>query len=232
MIKPRLLDLFCGAGGAAKGYQQAGFYVVGIDNRPMPRYCGDEFIQADALEFVAEHGREFDVIHASPPCQGYSQLRHLPWLKGKRWPKLLDDTCEILIAIGRPWIIENVEGAPLDGFILCGQMFGLPVYRHRKFCTSFFVMTPAHPTHTEVIGHGRMVNDRHKGSLNNSSAAGAWRRQKIITVAGNQFCKADGVSAMQIDWMTKYELTQAIPPAFTLYIGSRLLEAMGVRVCG
>jgi len=224
--RPRLLDLFCGAGGAARGYQNAGFYVVGIDIKPMPRYCGDEFHQADALEYLAKHGAEFDAIHASPPCQGYSRLRHLPWLKDKVYPMLIDKTKDLLKSTGKPWVIENVEDAPLVGIVLCGVMFGLPIYRHRKFETSFFMLQPPHQKHEIVIGYGREINDRKKGSLNNGSARGAWGNQSIITVAGNQFSKADAERALNIDWMIKPELAQAIPPAYTEFIGKQLMEVL------
>lgn len=218
--RPRLLDLFCGAGGAGMGYHRAGFAVVGVDIEPQPRYPF-EFHQADALEFPL-HG--FDVVHASPPCQGYSRLRHLPWLKNRTWPLLIDQMRERLAATGRPWVMENVADAPLQGVTLCGQMFGLPVYRHRLFESSELLLQPRHPRHRFVIGHGRSVNDRRKGSLNNGSARGAWgTAQAIVTVAGGQYRKADGERALGIDWMSKDELSQAIPPAFTEFLGRQLI---------
>jgi len=100
----RLLDLFCGAGGAAKGYYDAGFdEITGVDNRPQPRYPY-RFVLGDALEYVAAHGREFDAIHASPPCQGYSALLCLPWLRGRVYPKLIAPLKPLLQATGRPWV--------------------------------------------------------------------------------------------------------------------------------
>lgn len=222
MSRPRLLDLFSGAGGAGMGYARAGFDVTGVDIKPMPRYPFT-FIQAEALEYLAEHGHEYDAIHASPPCQGYSRLRHLPWLKDRVWPLLIDPCRDLLNASGRPWIIENVEAAPMAGLVLCGRMFGLPTYRHRRFEGSVLLLTQPHQKHDVVIGHGRMVNDRRKGSLNASSSKGAWGQQAIITVAGGQFRKADGERALGIDWMTKDELAQAIPPAYTEYLGRQLL---------
>jgi len=221
----RLLDLFCGAGGAGMGYHRAGFEVTGVDIAPQPRYPF-KFIQSDALEYLAAHGAEYDVIHASPPCQGYSRLRHLPWLKDRVYPMLIDKTRELLDKTGKPWIIENVEDSPLVGITLCGLMFGLNVYRHRKFEMSTFMLQPPHQPHQVVIGSGRMINDRRKGTLNASSSAGAWGKQSIITVAGGQFKKTDGERAMQIDWMTKAELAQAIPPAYTEWIGKQLLAQM------
>lgn len=222
MNRPKLLDLFCKAGGAGVGYARAGFDVVGVDIEPQPRYPF-QFIQADALEYVATHGHEYDAIHASPPCQGYSRLRHLPWLKHKSWPLLIDPCRALLRASGVPYVMENVEDAPLDGLVLCGRMFGLPLFRHRRFESSVLILTPPHEPHDQVIGHGRMVNDRRKGTLNAGSAKGVWGTSRIVTVAGGQFVKADGERAMGIDWMTKDELSQAIPPAYTEFIGRALL---------
>jgi len=205
------------------GYHRAGFVeIVGVDNLPQKNYPFT-FVLGDALEYVAAHGREFDAIHASPPCQAYSRLRHLPWLKGKSWPRLIEPCRDLLNQIGVPWVIENVMDAPLSGAVLCGRMFGLPVYRHRRFESSALILEPAHERHDVVIGRGRMVNDRAKGTLNAGSSSGAWGRQSIVTVAGGQFRKADGERAMDIDWMTKAELAQAIPPAYTEFIGRWLL---------
>lgn len=163
----RLLDAFCGAGGCSVGYHRAGFTeIVGVDIAPQPRFPFT-FVQADALEFLAGvQPGEFDLIHCSPPCQGYSRMRHLPWLKGKEWPKLIEPTRELLCRIGTPWVIENVADAPLDGLILCGGMFPeLKVYRHRRFESSHVILAPAHPRHRQVLGpqqEGRRsyLNDR------------------------------------------------------------------------
>ncbi len=111
----RLLDLFCGAGGCSAGYQRAGFEVAGVDIERQPRYCGDQFIQADALEYLTaliESGgiAEFDAVHASPPCQGYSATKVL---KPVDHPMLIEDTRRLLQASGLPYVIENVPGAPL-----------------------------------------------------------------------------------------------------------------------
>lgn len=224
MSKPVLLDLFCGAGGAARGYQEAGFYVVGVDIKPQPRYAGDEFFQADAMTFPLEG---YDAIHASPPCPGYSRLRFLPWLKGRTWPLLIEPVRERLLNSGKPYIIENVMDAPLKGAWLCGRMFDLPVSRHRRFETNWLMIPPFHRQHGIVIGAGRMLNDRRKGSLN-AGNKGAWGNQSVVTVAGGQFRKADGERALGIDWMRKYELKDAIPPVMTRYIGAQLMRHLEI----
>jgi DNA (cytosine-5)-methyltransferase 1 len=216
--KPILLDAYCGAGGSARGYQLAGFYVVGVDVAPQPRYAGDELHRGDAIEFIRRHGREFDAIHASPPCQAYSRMRHLPWLRDREYPLLIEPTIATLRAIGRPWVLENVEDAPLpSAIILCGTMFGLPTYRHRKFESSVRLLAPPHHKHTVVIGSGRNFNDRRKGN-----AAG------FVTVAGNNTGKAVAARALGIDWMSRAELGQAIPPDYCEFVGRQLLRALGV----
>ena len=173
MNRPRLLDLFCGAGGAARGYMDAGFHVTGVDIKSQPRYIGDAFHQADALEFLAEHGREFDAIHASPPCQGYSIMNNLPWLRNRDYPFLILPTIELLEASGKPYVLENVMGARhgakglakrgleahgLKAGWLCGAMFGLPFYRHRLFASNVFWLAPGHPKH----GAGLVKPNRRK----------------------------------------------------------------------
>lgn len=133
--RPRLLDLFCGAGGAAMGYHRAGFEVVGVDIKPQPRYPF-EFIQYDALGFVASHGKEFDAIHASPPCHEYSTATRHRKNRGITYPDLLPGTQKALRGIGKPYVIENVPGAKAllsDPMLLCGGMFDLGVMRHRYF---------------------------------------------------------------------------------------------------
>ena len=171
----KLLDLFCGGGGAASGYHRAGFdEVVGVDIAPQPRYPF-QFVQADALEYLAEDGHAFDAIHASPPCQGYSIMHNLPWLRGREYPLLLLPTLEMLEGLGKPYVVENVMGARYGSKILkkrgleahglkagwlCGAMFGLPFYRHRLFATNWFWLAPGHPKHKAVIQSGRMLKDR------------------------------------------------------------------------
>jgi DNA (cytosine-5)-methyltransferase 1 len=141
--RPVLIDLFCKAGGCTKGYQRAGFYVVGVDIEPQPNYCGDEFHQADALAFPLD---EADAIHASPPCQAHSSIAKQQ--RARRpgaydHPDLVDATRDRLVAAGVPYVIENVVGAPLLNHVqLCGSSFGLDVRRHRLFECSFPVLAP------------------------------------------------------------------------------------------
>ncbi len=221
--RPLLLDLFCGAGGSAVGYYRAGFDVVGVDIKPQPRFPF-RFIQGDALQPPVDLS-QFAAIHASPPCQAYSRLRHLPWLKDKVYWDSIPPTLEFLESTGLPWVCENVPGSPLQGIELCGQSFGLPVYRHRLFASSVALMCPPHEKHRVVIGHGRMVNDR-RGSLNAGSRAGAWGQGDVVTVTGGQCTKEQAQAALGIDWMTKGEMTQAIPPAYTEFIGRQLIRAV------
>ena len=214
--RPRLLDLFCGAGGAGMGYHRAGFDVTGVDVRPMPRYPF-AFIQADALEYVTEHGHSFDAIHASPPCQAYTSLQAL--YQHVERADLLAPTRDALIEIGRPWVIENVIGAPIhSGVYLCGTMFdGLRVYRHRWFETPFLIFQPFHPRHTMPAYAHRAPDGRSR---------------KEIYMDGDSFASVTGHigvyagPGMGIDWMNGAELSQAIPPAYTKWVGTHLLAAL------
>lgn len=217
MCKPRLLDLFSGAGGAGMGYHRAGFDVVGVDIKPQPRYRGNAFIQGDALEYVAAHGHEFDAIHASPPCQGYSDLKHRT---GKEYPLLIDDMRRLLRQSGKPYVIENVEGAPLDGVMLCGTMFGLRVIRHRLFESSVLISQPFHvKRHPLVFTHDK--RKAHYGKLDQNTS--------FVQVTGGGNCTVENKrAAMGIDWMTNDELNEAIPPAYTEYIGRHLMEVLHV----
>ena len=208
----RLLDLFCGAGGCAVGYHRAGFAeIVGVDLRPQPRYPF-AFVQGDALEYLATHGHEFDAVHASPPCQRYSIGRHIH-ASGERHPDLVAPTRAALERTGRSWVIENVMGAPVEGVMLCGLMFGLRVLRHRIFETSFPCVAPPHPKHP-------------RGNLTNACQGYSTGANGFVCVAGHNFVREAGAKAMGIDWMkTRYELAQAIPPAYTEFVGRRLLAA-------
>mgnify|MGYP003404335115 FL=1 len=215
---PRLLDLFCCAGGAAMGYHRAGFDVVGVDIKPQPHYPF-EFHRADAMTFPIEG---FDAVHASPPCQDHSALKAtMPESHGTGW--MLAATVARLQASGLPWVVENVEGAtmPADTYsiVLCGSSFGLKVRRHRRFATNVFVMTPpcdprAQGLAADVTGHGTQGRE--------------YRRRKALGLPLDT--QADREAAMGIDWMNRDELAQAIPPAYTELIGAQLLSARWARV--
>jgi DNA (cytosine-5)-methyltransferase 1 len=206
MSRPRLLDLFCGAGGAAVGYHRAGFEVVGVDINPQPHYPF-EFHQADAMTYPLDG---FDAIHASPPCQAY--IRSGTVAKDGRHPRLLPPTRERLIEAGIPWVIENVPGAPMRADVqLCGSIFGLAVRRHRWFESSEslspWVLACNHSEPVAgVYGHPHGASGANAGMLPGDLAT--WSR------------------AMGIDWMTTAELADAIPPAYTEWIGTQLLRAV------
>ena len=245
----RLLDLYCGAGGAAMGYWRAGFdEIVGVDTEPQPRYPFD-FVRADALEYLAAHGSEFDAIHASPPCQAYSIMRNLPWLDGREYPALIAPTKAMLDDIGKPWVIENVMGARagskglmkrgleshgLDGGWLCGAMFSRPFFRHRLFATNWLWLAPEHPNHNGRVTVGN--SDKRKGrgvseQIIANPVNSAWRAAHDGVIPLSERTAGTGHSAgwrraaeaMEIDWMKRDELTQAIPPVFTEYIGMLLM---------
>jgi DNA (cytosine-5)-methyltransferase 1 len=209
--RPRLLDLFCGAGGAGMGYHRAGFEVVGVDIEPQPHYPF-EFHQADAMTYPLNG---FDAIHASPPCQAYSAGRNI-WkgrLPENRHPDLVDATRQRLVESGRPYVIENVVGAPLTNYVvLCGDMFGLGVKRHRLFETSFMIWAPpkCRPSHPDffvsVFGGGAKAKRTGRG----------FPKTNVV--------HAEASRAMGIDWMTRDELSQAIPPVYTEWIGHHLYQ--------
>ena len=215
----KLLDLFCGAGGAAMGYSRAGFDdITGVDIAPQKHYHF-RFIQADALEYLAEHGHEYDCIHASPPCQYYSRLRYLPWLRDKVYWRSIPPTRAALQATGKPYVIENVWDAYWDMLTptyICGASLGLSLYRHRCFETCpFSVMAPGHRKHDRIIVPGRASLGKRQHGLN------GWNG-----VAGHQAGLQRHSEIMGIDWMNRAELAQAIPPAYTYHIGRYLLAAL------
>lgn len=217
--KLKLLDLFCGAGGAGYGYFQAGFEVVGVDIKPQKRYPF-EFIQANALEFLGKYGHEFDVVHTSPPCQVYSVTASL---STRDHPDLVGPTREALKATGKPYIIENVPGAPLiNPLMLCGTMFGLRVIRHRLFETVPAIwFSPAACCHWGKATGCESVKGQGTNSLKDYA---------FVTVVGNDYLANEGRMAMGIDWMVKRELSQAIPPAYTKWLGEQIKLKMGVAL--
>jgi DNA (cytosine-5)-methyltransferase 1 len=212
--RPRLLELFCGAGGAAMGYYRAGFDMLGVDIKPQPRYPFP-FVQADALTALDTWNLSgFDAIHASPPCQAYSAMRNM-WNARTDHPDLVAPVRARLTMSGLPWVIENVPGAPMTPLVMmCGSAFGLgiPGYqlrRHRWFEVSgAWFMSPPCQHRGPVIGiygdHGR---DR--------------RRKEGY---GRYFSLGERKQAMGIDWMARDELDLSIPPAYTEYIGGYLID--------
>jgi DNA (cytosine-5)-methyltransferase 1 len=209
MNKPRLLDLFCGAGGAATGYHRAGWDVFGVDCKPQPHYPF-EFIQTEARDFLVGYGHHFDAIHASPPCQSFTAYRRRGAGVGDSYLDLIAETRELLQASGKPWVIENVPGAPLrDSVTLCGSSFGLDVRRHRLF-ESNMPLTGSKCDHSAQTPRFSPATNR--VNLRSTVEVGVWRIPLSVQRA-----------AMGIDWMTLRELSEAVPPAYTEWIGAQIL---------
>ena len=223
-MRPLLLDLYCGAGGAAMGYHRAGFDVVGVDHRPQPSYPFT-FHRADALdvlESIRDGGRWFyeigepAAVHASPPCKRFTVARRVHVVNRptlfEPHDDLLAPTRELLASFGLPDVIENVVGAPMrDPIVLCGSMFGLRVRRHRLFEASWPLrgLRCRHETQPEVVG---VYGD-----------GGAWTR-RAAGGGGRKVAGAEAAEALGIDWTARQpELAQAIPPAYTEHVGKQLL---------
>lgn len=211
MSKPRLLDLFSCAGGAAMGYHRAGFEVVGVDIEPQPNYPFTHHV-GDAIQFVREHGHEYDAIHASPPCQTFTAYRRRGAGVGNAYSNLIPETREALIQSGLPYVIENVEtarGDMVDPVRYCGSSFALDVRRHRLFESNFALLPPAcdHSWQTP-----RFPPATNRTNLRRTVEVGVWR----IPLAVQR-------EAMGIDWMELRELSEAIPPAYTEHIGEQLM---------
>ena len=204
-----LLDLFCGAGGAAWGYFLAGFTVVGVDSNPQPRYPF-RFIRADATTYPLDG---FDALHGSPPCNDHSALSGRVGKHGTGW--MLAHTIDRFRISGRPWVVENVDRADMpDALVLCGTHFGLGadqrvLKRHRRFLTSFDVPDPG-----PCICAGMPI-----GGVYGNGGGGVQTR-------GHKFHAAASRHAMGIDWMNRGELAQSIPPAYTRYIGDAMRKAL------
>lgn len=207
----RILDLFCGAGGASTGYRLAfpDAYIYGIDINPQPNYpfC---FIKGDAMLWAKELLGPFDLIHASPPCQAFSITGNLARAQGKQASTidLLTPLRPLLAASGKPYIIENVRGAPMrDPVTLCGSTFGLGVRRHRLFESNLDLLPHGPCRHKE---QGRPVGVYHV--MNDSIPSGGTTAKTL----------EEGQEAMGIDYMTWNELKEAIPPAYTLFLGRQI----------
>lgn len=218
MTRPKLLDLYCCAGGAAMGYHRAGFDIVGVDIAPQPDYPF-EFHQGDAIEFLKKHGHEFDAAHGSPPCQASCTLTK-GTNKGREYQQLIPATRDAFEASGLPYVIENVQGADVRrDLTLCGEMFGLGVIRHRYFELGGWTMpAPEHKPH-----RGRVAGWRH----------GKFYDGPYFAVYGNGGGKGtveQWQQAMGIDWTTdRKTLAEAIPPAYTEHIGRQLLAHLNLE---
>lgn len=219
-MKPVLLDLFCGAGGAAMGYYEAGFEVVGIDIKHQRNYPF-RFIEGDVLDLGLWPA--FDAVHASPPCTEFTKAKrgrvgHTGWMENGS--NLLRQTSIVLSALAAPHVIENVTDAPMPFNTwrgrLCGSMFGLDVRRHRWFTSNHDLGRTPKCDHASQAPRFRSLNTQRRHVLS-----------PVVTVTGH--INYDGElelrrRAMGIDWMTNPELVQAIPPAYTRWLGARLLE--------
>ena len=225
MKKLQLLDLFCGAGGAAMGYARAGFEVVGVDIKPQLRYPF-EFHQADALDYLdalcwTGEIAQFAAVHASPVCKGYTKMNNI---HSRMHPYLVEPTRRKLWTLAIPWVLENVEmggrwrGHMPSAIMVCGTALGLNVRRHRLFESSHLLLAPGACRHAEaninVYGHGAWDYRPRDPSRHWQRAAG---KQRPVPLAAAQ-------EAMEIAWMTQNELSQAIPPAYTEWIGRQLMQ--------
>jgi DNA (cytosine-5)-methyltransferase 1 len=221
--RPRLLDLYCCAGGAGKGYADAGFSVTGVDISDQPHYPFT-FHQADAIAYVREHGYEFDVIHASPPCQTYLNLGAVNRSLGRSYDHddLIAATRDALLATDKPYIIENVEDAAPElrsPVRICGTALGLPLRRHRLF-----------ESNIPIIGadceHHRFTVPRYWTGWSPTGWGGNETRvlSTVVQVYGNAGGTDVWPEAMGIDWMTNAEMCEAIPPAYTRHIGEQLAD--------
>lgn len=205
---PKLLDLFCCQGGASRGYADAGYEVVGVDIDPQPRYPF-EFMQRDALGFDPEWiAANFDAVHASPPCQAHTLAQKI---MKRDHPDLIEPTRALLRATGLPYVIENVPGAPLiDPVTLCGPMFGLETYRHRGFETNW-----------PLWAHEHLPHEARTTKMGRPYTPGEY-----MHIVGNFSGVEEARRIMAMPWANRDGLREAIPPAYTEFIGSQMLHAL------
>ena len=218
MSRPRLLDLFCCAGGCSVGYARAGFAVTGVDHAPQPDYPFD-FHRADALRYLERHGAGYDAYAASPPCKLHTPLRHTASAASlfEIHRDLVAETRAALIATGRPYVIENVPGAPLlDPVTYCGSSFGLAVRRHRLFESNVALVAPPCAHHLQPVVLGVY------------GTGGGDARARRPGGGGVKVSGPAAAEALGIDWTTdQRRLSQAIPPAYTEHLGRQLIAAVG-----
>ena len=214
----RMLDLFCGAGGAAMGYHQGGVTeIVGVDRCPQPHYPFD-FVQGDAVEYLGDCGRDFDAIHASPPCQAYSPLRWLPQNRNNVYPDTLPPIRALLQEMDVLWVIENVMGSRKvleENQFLCGYQFGRPFARHRLFKTSFDWLSPGHPKHP---------NGNYSDPDASRKGMSRWAAGSGVALTGHLTDPDRARAAMETPWMTTKELVQAVPPCYTRYLAGWMIK--------
>ncbi|MEU1103649.1 SAM-dependent methyltransferase [Streptomyces tibetensis] len=211
----RVLDAFCCSGGMAMGFHLAGFEVVGVDIEPQPDYPFT-FHQGDAIDFIARHGADFDLIHGSPPCQAWTPLNAY---NHKTYPELIGPARDAMRATGRPYVIENVEAARpelREPIRLCGPTFGLRMFRHRLFETSFPVTEPAHPGHRAICTRNGYLPTPER---------------PFMTITGGRHSKAwqrAAAEAMGTPWITTIRgVCEAIPPAYAHWIATQYLALEG-----
>lgn len=223
--RPRLLDLFRGEGGAAEGYERAGWDVTGVDLKSLGHRGPGLFHQGDALEFLLRYGHRFDAIHASPPCQAYVASRFFNASLGrvKDHPRLIEPCREALLGTGLPYVIENVPQAPLlTPLTLCGSMFNLRVRRHRRFESGHLLTAPGLCAHRgqDFVGiYGSSAGGR--GWNDDGLTDGYARKPRARSLD-------DARAAMGVEWAADWHgVKEAIPPAYTEHIGSQLLDHLG-----
>jgi DNA (cytosine-5)-methyltransferase 1 len=216
-LRPKCLDLFCCAGGAGMGYYLAGFDMVGVDIEIQPEYPF-EFIQADAIKYVKEHGHEYDFIHASPPCQHFTKYNNCRKNLKEKYEDLIEPTRQALIESGKPYVIENVVGAPLlNPITLCGSMFGLDVRRHRLFESNMDLEQPK-------CKHEIWQPNRYPGGRSREKGNARVLCRGTIEVGRWNIPIETQKAGMGIDWISNLrKLSESIPPAYTKFIGEQVV---------